>query len=103
MSLKMPAMDPRIFLAVALSGDQQHPNVPSCVWINASTGSAKHTLIEKVNPKELRDGLLKMQIDSPDKYLFVNQDGKNVHVFTHSKRDASASFAKALANSESGS
>lgn len=92
----MPQMDPRVFLAVAMSGDSENPRVPAVVWINAAEGSAKYTRIEEVNPLELRTGLSKMHEEEKDSFLFVNQNGARVHVFKHSKQYAAQSLSSAL-------
>lgn len=92
----MPQMDPRIFLAVAISGERENPNIPASVWINATEGSAKYTPLNKVNPEELRNGLVKMHIEDKKNFLFVNQNESRVHVFKHSKIDAVDSLSKAF-------
>jgi len=92
----MPQMDPRVFLAVAMSGDSENPGVPAVVWINAAEGSAKYTPIEKINPTELRAGLTKMHNEERESFLFVNQNGPRVHVFKHSKDYAKMSLSAAL-------
>ena len=92
----MPQLDPRVFLAVAISGESENPGVPSVVWINAAEGSAKYTPLDKVNPTELRDGLAKMYAEDRGSFLFVNQNGPRVHVFKHSKEYAAKSLSSAL-------
>lgn len=96
----MPQMDPRVFLAVAMSGDSENPGVPAVVWINAAEGSAKYTPIEKINPPELRAGLMRMHSEETDSFLFVNQNGPRVHVFKHSKEYATRSLSAALATDD---
>ena len=91
----MPQMDPRIFLAVAMSGEKEKPGVEAVVWINAAEGSAKHMPIEQVHPVELRDGLSKMHSEDHGSFLFVNQIGARVHVFKHSKEYAATSLSVA--------
>jgi hypothetical protein len=92
----MPQMDPRVFLAVAMSGDSENPGVPAVVWINAAEGNAKYTRIDEVNPIELRAGLRQMHGEEKDSFLFVNQNGPRVHVFKHSKEYAMQSLSAAL-------
>ena len=92
----MSQMDPRVFLAVAMSGDRENPGVPAVVWINMAEGSAKYTPVEKVNPIDLREGLRKMYDNETDSFLFVNQNGPRVHVFKHTKKYATESLSSSL-------
>lgn len=92
----MPQMDPRVFLAVAISGERENPGVPAVVWINAAEASAKYTPIDTVQPKELREGLQKMCKEDLNSFLFVNQNAARVHVFRHSKEHASESLLAAF-------
>lgn len=87
-------MDPRIFLAVALSGEREEPKLRACVWINATEGCAKFMPIANVQPRELRDGLDGMW--DVDNFIFVNQDGPRVHVFKHLKAAAGSALELAM-------
>lgn len=94
---QLPGMDPRVFLAVALSGEQQRPGVPACVWINSATASATFKPLCDVYPTELREGLLKMHDEDQNaSFLFVNQLGARVHVFKHAKASAAEALSGAL-------
>ena len=98
-SVRLPSMDPRIFLAVAMSGELSRPGIAACVWINSSAGSAAFMPIADVRPADLRKGLEEMhKADGENSYLFVNQIDARVHVFKHSKANASESLAAAMSN-----
>ena len=94
----MSQMDPRLFLAVAVSGERENPGLPACVWINAAEASAKYMPLNKISPEELKTGLVNMYNEDRDSFLFVNQTDTRVHVFKHSKADAMQSLSSAFSS-----
>ena len=87
-------IDPRMFVAIALSGEQQEPDRPACVWVDTENCSAKYTPIETVEPAGLRKGLHTMHIENGREYfLVVNKIGGHVHVFKYPKSEAPRALA----------
>ena len=73
-------IDPNLFIAVAVSGDQQEPGRPACVWVDASKCSARHRPLDEVQPPEVRQGLAKMHAeDGGVHFLIVSVDAGNAH------------------------
>ena len=82
-------VDPRLFVAVAMSGEKEYPGTPACVWVNTDKGHAKYTPLHTITTPALRDGLSRMYKDvSSEFYIVVSQLAQNAHVFKFAKADA---------------
>lgn len=87
-------LDPRLFIAVAMSGEQQDPDTPACVWIDASRCSAKHTALTDVSPPEFQEGLKRIyQEDGSSFFIIVHKQEKQLHVFKFPKSEGPRALA----------
>lgn len=89
-------LDPKLFVAVAVSGEQQFPGVPACVWIDSDTHSARYTPIANlpIQQAEFVDGIRRLH-DEVGEHFFVliHKQSKHAHVFKYAKSEAPRALA----------
>ena len=89
-------LDPKLFVAVALSGEQQFPGTPACVWIDSEAHSARYTAIDDlpITQAEFVDSIRRLHDDVGEHYfILVHKQEKHAHVFKYAKREAPKALA----------
>tara|TARA_B100000683_G_scaffold181320_1_gene174657 strand:- start:3738 stop:4064 length:327 start_codon:yes stop_codon:yes gene_type:complete len=87
-------LDPKLFIAVAMSGEQKEPGRPSCVWVDIAKCSAKYMPLQDVRPPEFATGLREMwDKDGRDYFLVVSIENARAHVFKFPKCEAPRALA----------
>ena len=95
-------LDPKLFVVVATSGEQQFPGVPACVWIDSDTQSARYTPLTNlpIQQAQFVDGIRKLYDDAGEHYfILIHKEKQHAHVFKYAKSEAPKAMA-AIAMSE---
>lgn len=88
-------LDPRLFLAVALSGEQQMPGCPAVVWVDSENTSARYTLIQDLAPPKFKEGVQNMYAETGlDNFLIVHKESSHLHVYKFPKKHANHALAQ---------
>tara|TARA_B110000046_G_scaffold182321_1_gene216117 strand:- start:1357 stop:1683 length:327 start_codon:yes stop_codon:yes gene_type:complete len=95
------APDPRLFLAIAISGEKRYPKRPACVWVNEDKGTSIYKPINEIERTDLRDGL--QRICDDEHFLVVQQRLGQAHIFKVPKEKSGSHIQECMMTTSSSS